>query len=322
MFFISHRANTNGPNPNKENHPDYIKETMSKCFDVEVDVWLEKDGFYLGHDKPQYKIDRYFLQNKKIWTHCKNIEAYIELFKYTDINCFYQTEEDIVATSRGYLWAHSKCKFYNNKTIITCLNATDEVFFEKRDAFGVCSDYVSSDYIYSNSCIKNELPFDLLILDIDGVLTTGNKIYDRDGKVLAKTYCDLDFTAIKRFKAAGIQICFLSGDKTINEKMAETRQVKFFHNAPGTNKVDILPEIISEFKPKKIAYIGDDYYDLSIMNAVDMPFCPKNSPKVVRNNCTVLDVHSGEGVVAELYNLFEEQIYFAYPMDSADVNPK
>ena len=47
-----------------------------KGYDVEVDVWSIDKQFYLGHDKPQYKIERSFLQNKHyfrsdIIMHCR-----------------------------------------------------------------------------------------------------------------------------------------------------------------------------------------------------------------------------------------------------------
>ena len=35
-------------------------------YDVEIDVWSIDKQFYLGHDEPQYKIDKKFLQNKKV----------------------------------------------------------------------------------------------------------------------------------------------------------------------------------------------------------------------------------------------------------------
>ncbi len=40
----------------------------------------------------------------------------------------------------------------------------------------------------------------LLVLDIDGVLTDGTKVYGVDGEVIGKRYKDLDFTAIKQLK--------------------------------------------------------------------------------------------------------------------------
>lgn len=167
------------------------------------------------------------------------------------------------------------------------------------------------------------LPFELLIIDIDGVMTDGTKMYDRDGKVFGKRYCDLDFTAIKRFKAAGIQVCFLSGDRIINEKMAETRKIDFFHNEPGTDKIEFLPRLKKKYKTESIAYVGDDYYDLAIMKAVKISFCPKNSPDIVKRTATHM-VHrkSGEGVIAGVFDVYEQDIPDVYPKDSADVNPK
>ena len=57
----------------------------------------------------------------------------------------------------------------------------------------------------------------LVILDIDGVMTDGTKVYDESHNVIYKKYCDRDFTAIKRLKDCGVSVCFLSGDKRINE---------------------------------------------------------------------------------------------------------
>ena len=52
----------------------------------------------------------------------------------------------------------------------------------------------------------------LLAIDVDGVLTDGKKYYNRDGKVEMKTFCDKDWTAIKRFRALGVNVIFLTGD--------------------------------------------------------------------------------------------------------------
>ena len=44
----------------------------------------------------------------------------------------------------------------------------------------------------------------LVILDIDGFLTDGRKYYNAEGMPFIKTYCDKDFTAIKRLRGAGV----------------------------------------------------------------------------------------------------------------------
>ena len=67
----------------------------------------------------------------------------------------------------------------------------------------------------------------LLILDIDGVLTDGTKIYDINHKTIYKKFQDKDFTAIKRLKAAGIKVIFLSGDNW-NKGLAKKRVIDFY----------------------------------------------------------------------------------------------
>ena len=52
----------------------------------------------------------------------------------------------------------------------------------------------------------------LLILDIDGVLTDGTKVYDVDHKPVYKKFMCKDITAIKRFIAAGVKVIMISGD--------------------------------------------------------------------------------------------------------------
>ena len=47
MILISHRGNINGPNPEMENDPRYIENTLGKGFNVEVDVWSNDSDFFL-----------------------------------------------------------------------------------------------------------------------------------------------------------------------------------------------------------------------------------------------------------------------------------
>lgn len=62
MIFISHRGNLNGPNKIEENKIEYIEEALNKKFDVEIDLWFVNKNFFLGHDKPQYKVDKKFFK--------------------------------------------------------------------------------------------------------------------------------------------------------------------------------------------------------------------------------------------------------------------
>ena len=88
MILISHRGNINGKHVEDENSPNHINNAIEKGYSVEVDVWY-KNGFYLGHDNPTYKIDVNFLQQEKIWCHAKNLEALSKMNKYSNIHYFW-----------------------------------------------------------------------------------------------------------------------------------------------------------------------------------------------------------------------------------------
>ena len=78
---ISHRGNINGKNELLENNPDYIEAALSKGYDVEIDLWIDNDGFYLGHDEPTYPITLDWLVERslKLWVHCKDLKTIEEL---------------------------------------------------------------------------------------------------------------------------------------------------------------------------------------------------------------------------------------------------
>lgn len=148
----------------------------------------------------------------------------------------------------------------------------------------------------------------LLILDIDGVLTDGKKYYDQTGKCVLKSFNDRDFTAIKKFKAAGWIVVFLSGDPNINEAIAKNRNIPFYTNRTDgviKNKSTYVErfEHIYGIKRDEMVYVGDDIFDIGIMSAVKYKFCPHDSPRDVRNvpGVHVLSSKSGENCLTELF---------------------
>ena len=63
MILISHRGNINGINKKYKNNQTYIQSAINKGYNVEIDVWY-KNAFFLGHDRPQFKVSQKFLENK------------------------------------------------------------------------------------------------------------------------------------------------------------------------------------------------------------------------------------------------------------------
>ena len=151
----------------------------------------------------------------------------------------------------------------------------------------------------------------LVILDIDGVMTDGKKCYGIDGIPFSKTYCDKDFTAIKRLRGSGVHVCFLSGDERINLAMAKNRRIDFY-SSRGLDKADFINDfqITYQVTPNEMVYVGDDLFDLSIMKSVGHSFCPEDSPDIVRALCSELNIiprKGGENVVTKLVDMLLER---------------
>ena len=136
MILISHRGNLHGKTK-LENQPEYVENVLKKKFNVEVDVWFYKKSFYLGHDKPQYKIKKEFLSNSKIWCHAKNPDAMYELSK-TKFHYFWHQNDNYTITSRGFIWVYPKKKYFKN-SVIVIKNRIKKI---PTDCYGICSDYV------------------------------------------------------------------------------------------------------------------------------------------------------------------------------------
>jgi len=145
---------------------------------------------------------------------------------------------------------------------------------------------------------------ELVILDVDGVMTDGKKYYGLDGMPFAKTYCDKDFTAIKRLKGAGVKVCILSGDNVVNEAMAKNRNIDFYY-ARGKEKADFIEDFEKIYctSAQNMLYIGDDLFDYKIMSLVGHAFCPADANMKVKTTCgpkNILTNNGGNNAVAEM----------------------
>ena len=138
MILISHRGNINGRIPELENNKGYIELAIANGYNVEIDIWWFKNNFRLGHDEPEYPVDIEYLQREELWCHAKNIEALIEMSKYSDIHYFWHQEDDITLTSKNYIWAYP-----GKQPIKNSIAVLPEIYNDKVDVCkGVCSDNI------------------------------------------------------------------------------------------------------------------------------------------------------------------------------------
>lgn len=152
MILISHRGNIDGKFDSCENEPCYIDIALDKGYDVEIDIWYTDYTWYLGHDNPQYGIPVTWLEDrkKKLWVHCKNIEAIEKLSLTTDLNYFWHESDTVTITSKNYIWAYPKKG--------DCIQNSIVLFPEVYNTFltgacGICSDNIlkcANEYRNSN----------------------------------------------------------------------------------------------------------------------------------------------------------------------------
>ena len=144
MHFISHRGNLTGPEKKSENNPSYVDNALDKGFDVEIDVWFKDNKFYLGHDDPIHETNIDFLNKKNIWAHAKNIEALNELIKL-NIHCYWHQSDDVVLTSKGFLWTFPGKTLTNNSIeVLPEVNTKIIEDIKISNCAGVCSDYIEN----------------------------------------------------------------------------------------------------------------------------------------------------------------------------------
>ena len=140
MLLIAHRGNIKGRRPDLENSPFYLLTALEKGYDVEVDVWYNDDKWYLGHDSPQYLVERVFVETKGFWCHAKNLQA-LESMIECGIHCFWHQEDDFTLTSKGYLWTYPG-KPVCSRSILVCKDEDTTLQMAQQDIKGICSDYV------------------------------------------------------------------------------------------------------------------------------------------------------------------------------------
>lgn len=136
---ISHRGNLNGRIAELENHPEYIENALKLGFDVEIDIWIENEKIFLGHDNPMYEIDFEFLKKnkEKLWIHCKNYDS-ILLLKETNLNFFWHQTDDLTLTSKNHIWVYP-----GKQPIKNSIAVLPEIFNDDlSECIGICSDYI------------------------------------------------------------------------------------------------------------------------------------------------------------------------------------
>lgn len=142
MKYIAHRGLFNGPDVNLENRPKQIELALKEGYDCEVDLWIVNSDFYLGHDRPDYPIDKKWLERLRLWIHAKNLAA-LRWLTTTDLEYFWHEEDKFTLTSHNYIWTYPGNEL-TQRSVMVMPEYVDKSLDTARNAqcYAVCSDFV------------------------------------------------------------------------------------------------------------------------------------------------------------------------------------
>jgi 3-deoxy-D-manno-octulosonate 8-phosphate phosphatase (KDO 8-P phosphatase) len=146
------------------------------------------------------------------------------------------------------------------------------------------------------------VPIELLVVDVDGVLTDGVIALDDRG-VESKHFHVRDGSAINLWRRAGHRVALISGRSAplVDLRAAELGISPVIQGA--TRKLEPFERLLRDFglEPRQACYIGDDLADLAVLGVAGLAACPSDAAEEVRRSShLVARVPGGRGAVREI----------------------
>ena len=146
---------------------------------------------------------------------------------------------------------------------------------------------------------------ELLLLDVDGVLTDGHLILSNEGAEL-KSFHARDGLGFRMAQRGGLMIGLVSGreSKVVIDR-AEELYITEVHQRVY-DKLEKFREILQrlKLKPEQVCFMGDDLVDMQVMRAVGFAAAPADAIKQVRAIAHyVASRDGGAGCVRELVDI-------------------
>lgn len=143
---------------------------------------------------------------------------------------------------------------------------------------------------------------DLLLLDVDGVLTRGTIIYDDHGAEI-KEFNVKDGLGIRMLMLAGIPVGIVTGRSSgaLRHRCKNLGIELLFDGIH--NKAAVLEEIVTSCSvaSDKIAFMGDDLPDLPLMRRVGLSIAVADAhPSVLSEAGVITTTPGGRGAVREV----------------------
>lgn len=153
-----------------------------------------------------------------------------------------------------------------------------------------------------NDALKH---IELLLLDVDGVMTDGRIIWDAHGTEI-KFFNVKDGHGIKLVQRAGIQVGIITGRTSpVVDLRAKELGIEILYQG-ALKKLDSYNDIKQRtgLADHQIAYMGDDVIDVPVMRRVGFAAAPADALPEVRGVARfVSGCNGGMGAVRELCDL-------------------
>ena len=152
---------------------------------------------------------------------------------------------------------------------------------------------------------KKVQEIELLLLDVDGVLTDGG-IYIDDRGVESKRFDVRDGQGITLLKRAGIKVGVISGRSSgaVRRRAAELGVKLLYQGVRDKSETYERIKTRTGLKDEQIAYMGDDIMDIPILRAVGWAITVPNGWPGVRPVVDyITEAKGGRGAVREVSEL-------------------
>lgn len=159
--------------------------------------------------------------------------------------------------------------------------------------------------LHPESVLQRAQNIKLLIMDVDGVLTTGQLFISANGEII-KPFNTLDGHGIKMLQKTGVQTAIITAR---NDPAVATRaeQLGITHYFKGAHDKKLAYEQlrqIAQVSENECAFVGDDVIDLPVMVRCGLPIAVQNAHFTVKQRAIyTTEKHGGMGAVREVTDL-------------------
>ena len=152
---------------------------------------------------------------------------------------------------------------------------------------------------------KRASSIDLVVFDVDGVLTRGDITYTTDGQEL-KTFNVQDGHGFALARMAGLKTAILTArtSPVVRRRAEELKVDAFVEGQP--NKAQGMKEIIRQLgvRAADVCFVGDDLVDLPALKMVGLPVAVANAVEEVKESALCETTRGGgEGAAREVIEM-------------------